>query len=268
MRWVVLVAGLAFASSAAAAPERSARPDLRPDLASLKGAAQIELASVVPTMRPVVQKALVPGRDSSVRPDPRPGKIARQARGLLQGLFHKTGARVPKGSVCGDPTILGKVVAPVSGRISGCGIEAPVRITAVSGVSLSQAATIDCPTAKALKSWLDEGVKPAIKRKGGGVAGLRVAAHYACRTRNNKKGAKISEHGRGRAIDISAIVLKDGSRLTVSDDWRSRNSKIMRRIHKAACGPFGTVLGPDADRYHQNHFHLDTARYRSGPYCR
>jgi hypothetical protein len=27
-------------------------------------------------------------------------------------------------------------------------------------------------------------------------------------------------------------------------------------------------LGPDADRYHQDHFHLDTASHRSGPYCR
>jgi hypothetical protein len=42
----------------------------------------------------------------------------------------------------------------------------------------------------------------------------------------------------------------------------------MRRAHKTACGPFGTVLGPNADRYHQDHFHFDTARYRSGSYCR
>jgi len=28
------------------------------------------------------------------------------------------------------------------------------------------------------------------------------------------------------------------------------------------------VLGPEAARYHQDHFHFDTARYRSGSYCR
>jgi len=39
-------------------------------------------------------------------------------------------------------------------------------------------------------------------------------------------------------------------------------------MHRAACGPFGTVLGPNADRFHQDHFHFDTARHRSGPYCR
>jgi hypothetical protein len=39
-------------------------------------------------------------------------------------------------------------------------------------------------------------------------------------------------------------------------------------MHKAACGPFGTVLGPNSNRFHQDHFHFDTARYRSGSYCR
>ena len=53
------------------------------------------------------------------------------------------------------------------------------------------------------------------------------------------------------------------------DHWRSGEyGKIIKAMHTSACGPFGTVLGPNADRYHQNHLHLDTARYRSGSYCR
>ena len=69
--------------------------------------------------------------------------------------------------------------------------------------------------------------------------------------------------------NISAINLKDGSSLTVLDDWDSRRKGAMlKAMHKAACGTFGTVLGPKSDSYHQNHFHLDTARYRSGSYCR
>ena len=42
----------------------------------------------------------------------------------------------------------------------------------------------------------------------------------------------------------------------------------MRKMHRTACGPFGTVLGPDSDRFHRDHFHFDTAKYRSGPFCR
>jgi hypothetical protein len=148
-------------------------------------------------------------------------------------------------------------------------VENPVRITSVGGVRLSTPATMDCKTAKALHSWVEKGAKPAVGRKGGGVAQIKVAAGYACRTRNNQPGAKISEHGRGRAIDISAIKLADGTEMTVLQGWKDRRQgPMLKKMHRAACGPFGTVLGPNADKFHRDHFHFDTARYRSGSYCR
>ena len=201
------------------------------------------------------------GLFSSIRPLFRSRKVEKQTRAQRRLLA--------QGAVCGDLAIQGEVVGAVPGRISGCGIENAVRVRSVSGIGLSQQAVMDCETAAALKSWVDGSVKPALAKKGGGLKRLRVAAHYVCRTRNHKKGAKISEHGKGRAIDISAFRLQDGSQITVQDGWRARaHRKAMRQMHKGACGPFGTVLGPDADRYHQSHFYLDTARYRSGSYCR
>lgn len=68
-------------------------------------------------------------------------------------------------------------------------------------------------------------------------------------------------------MDVSGIILRDGSELTVLRDW-TRTPKVMKAVHGSACGPFGTVLGPKSDRFHQDHIHVDTARYRSGPYCR
>jgi hypothetical protein len=110
---------------------------------------------------------------------------------------------------------------------------------------------------------------PTVGRTGGGVANLRVVASYACRTRNSQAGARLSEHARGNAIDIAGIGLADGSELTVLSDWGSgREGRILRQLHAEACGPFGTVLGPNSDRFHRDHFHFDTATYRSGRYCR
>ena len=104
---------------------------------------------------------------------------------------------------------------------------------------------------------------------GGGLSGLRVAAHYACRTRNHQPGALISEHGKGKAIDIAALQLRDGSEISVLDDWgQGPKGRVLRQVHRQACGPFGTVLGPESDRFHRDHFHFDTARHRGGPYCR
>lgn len=191
----------------------------------------------------------------------------RRTKSLVQKAMARQRER-RRGAVCGDPGIQGDVVGYVPGRLGPCGISNGVKVRSVSGVALSQEALIDCTTAKALKRWVDRGAKPAVGNVGGGIAELRVAAHYSCRTRNNQPGAKISEHGKGRAIDISAIRLRDGTNLTVLGGYRSDNQgPILRRMYRAACGIFGTTLGPDGDRFHQDHFHFDTARYRSGAYC-
>ena len=241
-------------------------------------------ASLRPVARPADAPAVV-SRGSgavvavSIRPETRPGDIAARARAaraaavspprLAQpdpSVRRPTG---PVGALCGSAGILGEPLTAIPGRLRGCGVAEPVRVAAVGGVRLSRPAVMDCRTARTLEAWVERGVKPAVGRHGGGVAGLQVAAHYACRTRNNRPGAKISEHGRGRAVDISAIVLADGARITVLEGWRHGTmGPILRSVHRAACGPFGTVLGPDADRHHQDHLHLDTTPRRSSAYCR
>ncbi|SLN55396.1 hypothetical protein PEL8287_02967 [Roseovarius litorisediminis] len=174
-----------------------------------------------------------------------------------------------RGSVCGMSEIKGEAIGRVSGRIPACGIGEAVRITSINGVELSQQATMECGTARTLKKWMERSMTPAIGRTGGGVAGLRVASHYACRTRNSQSGARISEHAKGRAIDIAAFKLRDGSEISVLEDWGSgKKGRILKKLHKSACGPFGTVLGPNSDRHHRDHFHFDTASYRNGAYCR
>jgi hypothetical protein len=197
----------------------------------------------------------------SVRPSLRPDSLVRKA--MAQRRERERGA------VCGDPAIQGDVVGFVPGRLSACGIENGVRVRSVSGISLSQHALVDCTTAKALKSWVEKGMKPAVGQTGGGVSQIKVAAHFACRTRNNQAAAKVSEHGKGRAIDITGFRLRDGTEITLLQDWQRRGTgAILRKMHHRACGIFGTVLGPDSDRFHKDHFHFDTARYRSGSFCR
>jgi hypothetical protein len=201
------------------------------------------------------------GVAASQRPQTRTGRVEQAGR---------TNAVLRAGSaLCGDSSIRGVEIGRVASQVNGCGIEKAVGVQSVAGVTLSPRATVDCPTARALKAWVDGAVKPAFADTGGGVSSLRVAAHYACRTRNNRPGGQISEHGRGRAIDISEFRMRDGSRVSVLTGWgdpKTRND--MRQVHRAACGPFGTVLGPQADRYHLDHFHFDTAEHRGGPYCR
>ena len=46
-----------------------------------------------------------------------------------------------------------------------------------------------------------------------------------------------------------------------------KEALFLRRIHKGACGIFGTVLGPEANDAHRNHFHLDMAPRKRRAYC-
>jgi hypothetical protein len=189
-------------------------------------------------------------------------------RPLLGGLFaprprpDREELAAPRGNgICGNPALTGVAVDRISSRTNGCGVEEPVQISAVDGIQLSIPATMDCTTANALAQWVDQGLQPAFDNQ---VTGIQVAGHYICRTRNHRPGARISEHGRGKAIDISGIVLADGTVLTVSNNW----NRAMRAAYQAGCGIFGTTLGPGSDGYHEDHMHFDTANHRNGPYCR
>jgi hypothetical protein len=42
---------------------------------------------------------------------------------------------------------------------------------------------------------------------------------------------------------------------------------FLRRLHTGACGTFGTVLGPDANEAHRNHFHFDLAQRKRSAFC-
>ena len=42
---------------------------------------------------------------------------------------------------------------------------------------------------------------------------------------------------------------------------------FLREIHARACKHFGTVLGPEANNAHKNHFHVDMAPRRTGNFC-
>lgn len=255
----------------AQAPERSLRPVLRAPVYP------VALPSFAPevSLRPVLRR----GGDTSPRvtrvaaaapvaaaPIPRaeatPAKLTRKEKRALkkQGI----------GKICRNKKILGKEIDPIPGKLRGCGIpRGAVKVYQIDDVKLSTPAVVNCDLAGSLEKWVDKGLKKSVRRYGGGVTEIKVAASYACRTRNSRPGAKISEHGKGNAIDISAVKLKNGESISVLRDWGGgKKGKILKKMHKDACGPFGTVLGPNADRYHQDHFHFDVAKHKWGDYCR
>lgn len=256
----------------------SVRPEPRPETQAPQIAPKPRPAqSTKPAPPPKAAVATTPSAllvARSPQPKPRPRAVVRAYAAQVAAPQIETMAAAAqtapssgqsqsrKGSVCGDRAIRGEKIAPITSKTQGCGIKNPVRVTEVAGVRLSQAVTVECDTAVALKDWIERAMRPAFGKRE--VVQLRIAAHYVCRGRNNKRGARLSEHSKGRALDIAGFIFSDGTEWSVLRDY----NKQMRTAHKGACGIFGTTLGPGSDGFHEDHLHFDTARYRSGPYCR
>lgn len=157
-----------------------------------------------------------------------------------------------------------------------CGALKPFKMSAADfgRVKLRPAAVLRCTMVTAVDAWVSEGISPlAARHLGSPVVALKVAASYSCRTRNGLPGAKLSEHGLANALDVSAFYLADGRQITVKRGWRgtSAERRFLREVHASACRTFTTVLGPEADRFHHDHFHVDLAKHgRKGTYrvCR
>ncbi len=228
---------------------RSLRPMPRPE-ALVRRVAEMRAAAVT-----------AGGLDLSSTARPAPEPVAAEPPSRKERRKKRREAASMEGAVCGVAAIKGEPIAPISSKVQGCGVPDAVRVTSVAGVRLSQPATVDCSIARSLNAWVEEVAQPAFDGK---LSELRVAAHYICRGRNNQKGAQVSEHGKGRAIDISAFVLTNGQVLTVQGDY----NRVLRRIYKAACPYFRTTLGPGSDGYHEDHFHFDTSARSGGAYCR
>jgi hypothetical protein len=149
-----------------------------------------------------------------------------------------------------------------------CGMSHPFKVSAISGgyVTVAPTATLACPVIGEVDRWLAESVQSAAEAWfGEQVVEIHQLSAYSCRTMNNQTGAGISEHAFGNALDVSAFKFASGREIKVKDGWRGpqEEREFLRYIFAAACERFSTVLGPGADPFHYDHFHLDLARRSS-----
>ncbi len=152
------------------------------------------------------------------------------------------------------------------GGPSYCGSERPFEMSAAAGgrVAMVPPAMLRCPMIPQVERWVTEVVDRAARfHFGQPVVEMKVAASYSCRPMNHVNGARLSEHGYANALDISVFTLASGERVTVKGGWRGteREQAFLRDVHDGACKHFTTVLGPNYDANHHDHFHMDLARH-------
>lgn len=88
--------------------------------------------------------------------------------------------------------------------------------------------------------------------------------------RQPRKGVAVSElqQEQGKsATDAKAVPIPSSGSQSELKPSTSAEATFLKRLHKGACGVFGTVLGPEANEAHRDHFHFDLAARRRNAYC-
>lgn len=149
----------------------------------------------------------------------------------------------------------------------GCSTINSVKLLSV-GVPISNVTAIQCPLARSFVLWAQGPLQQSARDiLGARVVRIETMGAYSCRGIIGGSGVGLSEHAGANALDVSAFVLSDGRRVTVLAGWNGAQDErgFLRTIRAAACKQFQTVLSPDYNAAHANHFHFDMGR---GPYCR
>ena len=174
--------------------------------------------------------------------------------------------RSPDAARCiADLDQVGAKFSPVPDRYygAGCSVLGSVQLSALQGdtsdFGLSNIGPVTCPLAEATAGWARYGVDRAARQVlGSGLLRIETFGSYSCR--NIAGSGRRSSHSSAEAVDVSAFVLKDGRRIVVAEDWNSsdpRRRQFLRIIQQSACKRFGTVLGPDYNAAHRDHFHIE-----------
>ncbi len=146
---------------------------------------------------------------------------------------------------------------------NGCGLPNGVAIRR-SNVAYSAGFSASCPLAAALYVYEREVQDAARRELGSELSRIHHFGTYACRNINGASGGRRSQHATANAIDISGFSLADGRKVSVMRDWGADTpeGKFLEQIRDRGCGLFNTVLGPEYNARHRDHFHLDVGRTR------
>ena len=148
----------------------------------------------------------------------------------------------------------------------GCNAINSVKLLDI-GVPATGLGAMTCNLAANFAAWARYGVQPAARVVfGAEIEKIETFGTYNCRPIAGL--SKLSEHAHSNAIDVSAFVLSDGRRITVQQGWHGdkQTRQFLSLIHASACKRFKTVLSPDYNAAHHDHFHFDMGG--RGGFCR
>ncbi len=146
-----------------------------------------------------------------------------------------------------------------------CGYDDAVRLGRGGALDISYRPSdlgTSCAVAAALALWEWHVVQPAaLEHFGRKVAAIEHFGSYSCRRMYGRSEGSWSEHATANAVDIATFRLDGGRRVSIVGDWQGEDAeaRFLRDVRDGACRLFATVLSPDYNEAHRDHFHFDQA---------
>ena len=196
--------------------------------------------------------------NTPLRVDDRPGPFDRLKLSRLDGA-----------DCLGALQVANVEFDPIADRalVEGCGLTNAVRVRRLP-TRLETPVVLSCRAALSLALW----ERRVLQRESIARFDRRVTAlaHYggpACRNVGGGASGPRSRHATADALDLVAVKLEDGTRLTVQHDWAGDPARaaFLHALHGGACRWFDVVLGPGYDAAHRDHLHLERGGFR---FCR
>lgn len=143
-----------------------------------------------------------------------------------------------------------------------CELENQVQISQ-SLYPYSNPLTGQCALMAAVAIWEKQVVQTlARKHFDNDVAQIQHYGIFSCRNIRGSSSRR-SQHASANAIDIAGFRLKNGVQISVLKDWGkdSEKGQFLKEMRDQSCSVFKGVLGPDYNKLHADHFHLDLGPY-------
>lgn len=124
--------------------------------------------------------------------------------------------------------------------------------------------SVGAPAAGQARSTNDNGVpKVTVTLPGASTAKIKTASRDGepARLGGPAPGPNKVNAGKSRRKDVAAV------RDQAASGPLSNDQAFLREAHVAACSLFGTTLGPEANRDHRNHLHIDMASRKFRKIC-
>ena len=165
------------------------------------------------------------------------------------------------GALCRETPSRSKLVfTPLADRQGGqmCGFKDAVRSDR-SPIAYNLTPAGSCALSAGLYWWQGRLQEIAQREMGAALTRIDQIGIYACRNVNNATSGNRSQHATANAIDIAGFRFADGrTAMVIRDHGKpTPQGRFLAAAKTSACGIFNSVLGPEYNRLHADHFHLD-----------